>query len=126
MVEVRGGRWRECCRRWRIWRWCGREWRKRGLEKVKARCWNAPYDVGTACEGGREGKQIHLELRETEEEIEYEIYSEEEGERVVHCRGVAGWSEEEGEPCGCCADEREMTQGEMEPAASTRGARSQV
>src|ERR1051325_1905181 len=51
--------------------------------------WEQPVRVGS------EGKQIHLGLREMEEKIEYEIYSEEEGEKVVHCRGLAAWNEEE-------------------------------
>src|ERR1041385_5576840 len=64
---------------------------------------------------GSEGKQIHLGLREAEEEIEYEIYSEEEGEKVVHCRGLAAWSEEEGSRVDVGQVKREMKQGEVDP-----------
>src|ERR1041385_254413 len=67
--------------------------------------WEQPVRVGS------EGKQVHLGLRETEEEIEYEIYSEEEGEKVVHCRGLAAWNEEEASHVDVEQVKREMSQG---------------
>ena len=83
--------------------------RKGKVLELRHTMWEQPVVVGS------EGKQIQLELRETEEEIEYEIYSEEEGERVVHCRGLACWSEDEESRVDVEQVKREMTQGEAEP-----------
>ena len=91
--------------------------RKGKVLELRHTMWEQPVVVGS------EGKQIQLELRETEEEIEYEIYSEEEGERVVHCRGLACWSEDEESRVDVEQVKREMTQGEAEPGKDLRAVR---
>jgi acyl transferase domain-containing protein/acyl carrier protein len=63
-------------------------------------------------------KQVHIALRGSEEgeEIEYEIYSGEAGEEVVHCQGSAVWSEGAGDPAKLEVErlKAEMGEGRIE------------
>lgn len=59
-----------------------------GVLELRDTVWAKPVVV-------REGRQVSIALSANDEdEIEYEVYTQEDGEEVVHCQGKAVWSKQ--------------------------------
>ena len=92
-VKRDGGRGRRCCRAWPIWRWRGRRSRTRGRRGRPRRCWSCtiPSGRGRSASARASTSASRCWRRTPTRGIDYEIYSQEAEQEVVHCQGRAVW-----------------------------------
>ena len=84
---------RRCCRAWRIWRWRARRSSRPCRSGRRRRCWSCATRSGRSrSSSARRRRSASRCRRSDDDEIDFEIYSQDADDEIVHCQGRAVWS----------------------------------